>query len=434
MPTTATTATRVRLGGNFALLWSGEAVSSLGTATAAVLVPLLAVTPLGAGPGWMGLLTASAWLPWLLVGLPAGAWLDRLDSRKVMIVADLAAAGALASIPPGWWVGLLKLPQLLIVALVVGTATVFFRPAFVKLLPLIVPDRRLEAANARLFGTESAMQVAGPGLAGLLTQLTSAATGIVLNVVGFWVSALCLWRMRIERPSPVDSEPAEPLRRRIGEGIRTVTGDRYLRVFTVIGGASNFGLTGYAALLVLFLVREVDLSSTGLSVVLMIGSAGGLLGALIAPVLSRRLGTGRASTLLLVLGGPSALLVAAPHDARQAGLTAAGLFGVGVAVVAGNVIRGTWRQRYVPAHLLGRVLTTTQVVNYGTMPLAGLAAGALGIHLGVRPAMLLLAGIHALACLSILLTGFGRDRDLPTESSPDDPSPARPRCRRSGRT
>ena len=155
MPVSVTTATRVRLGANFALLWWGEAVSSPGTATAAVLVPLLAVTYLGAGPGWMGLLTASAWLP-----------------------------------------------QLLIVALVVGTATVFFRPAFVKLLPLIVPDRHLEPANARLFGTESAMQVAGPGLAGLLTQLTSAATGIVLNVVGFWVSALCLWRMRIDRPSP----------------------------------------------------------------------------------------------------------------------------------------------------------------------------------------------------------------------------------------
>lgn len=414
MPASVTTETRARLGTNFTLLWSGEAVSSLGTATTSVLLPLLAVTQLHAGPGWMGLLTASAWLPWLLIGLPAGAWLDRLDSRAVMIVADLVTAVTLASVPLGWWLGFLTLPQLLVAALLGGAATVFFRPAFVKLLPLIVSDQRLEAANARLFGTESAMQIAGPGLAGLLTQLVSAAAGIVLNVIGFGVSALCLWRIRINRPRQPDPGPVEPLRARIGEGVRAVTGDRYLRVFTVIGGASNFGLTGYAALLVLFLVRDLGLSPAALSVVLMVGSVGGLLGALIAPALSRRIGTNRASTVLLVLAGPSALLVAVPDDARHAYLTAIGLLLVGLAVVAGNVIRGTWRQRYVPAHLLGRVLTTVQVVNYGTMPLAGLAAGALGIHLGVRPAMLLLASVHTLACLSILFTTFGRDRTLPS--------------------
>ncbi len=77
------------------------------------------------------------------------------------------------------------------------------------------------------------------------------------------------------------------------------------------------------------------------------------------------------------------------------------------------MLRGTWRQRYVPPHLLGRVLTTMQVVNYGTMPLAGLSAGALGTHLGVRPAMLLLASVHSLACTSILFTHFGRSRHLP---------------------
>lgn len=418
MPTSSTTTTTAttRLGTNFIRLWFGEGVSLLGTATTSVLLPLLAVTELRAGPGWMGLLTAAAWLPWLLIGLPAGAWLDRLDPRAVMIIADLVAAVTLASVPLGWWLGLLTLPQLLIVALLGGAATVFFHTAHVKLLPLIVPDKSLETANARLFGTESAMQVAGPGLAGLLAQLASAAVGIVLNVAGFCISALCLWRIRIDRSSQPDPGPVEPLRARIAEGVRTVLRDRHLRVFTVIGGISNFGLTGYAALLVLFLVRDLRLSPPAVGLVLMVGSVGGLLGALVAPALARRIGTGRASTALLVFAGPSAMLIGAPTDANHAYLTAFGLLLVGVAVVAGNVIRGTWRQRYVPAHLLGRVLTTMQVVNYGTMPLAGLAAGALGTHLGVRPAMLLLAGVHALACTSILFTHLGRSQTLPTHA------------------
>jgi hypothetical protein len=414
MASTTMATAQTRLGNSFTLLWSGEGISLLGTATTSVLLPLLAVSHFHAGPGWMGLLTAAAWLPWLLIGLPAGAWLDRLDPRAVMITADLVAAATLASVPLGWWLGFLTLPQLLVVALLGGAATVFFRTAYVKLLPLIVPDERSETANARLFGTESAMQIAGPGLAGLLAQLASAAGGIVLNVVGFCVSAICLWRIRLDRSSEPDPGPVEPLPAQIAEGIRTVLGDRHLRSTMVIGGVSNFGLTGYAALLILFLIDNLRLSPGQLGLVLMVGSAGGLLGALVAPALGRGIGTGRASTVLFLVAGPSALLVGARADPSHAYLTSMGLLLVGVAVVGGNVIRGAWRQRYVPAHLLGRVVTTMQVVNYGTMPLAGLAAGTLGNRVGVQSAILLLAAVHALACMSILFTPFGRGRTLPT--------------------
>lgn len=420
MPASRTTATapppsrRPRLGRSFRLLWAGEGVSLLGTATTSVLLPLLAVTQFGAGPGWMGLLTAAAWLPWLLVGLPAGAWLDRLDPRRVMIAADLVAAVTLSTVPLAWALGLLKLPQLLVVALLGGVATVFFRTAYIKLLPLIVPSAHLETANARLLGTESAMQVAGPGLAGVLAQVVSAAAGLVLDVVGFLFSAWCLWRIRIDpaarRPTP---SITDRLRTQIAAGVRVVLGDRHLRVLMVIGGMSNFGLTGYSALLVLFLVRGLGLSSGRLGVVLMIGSVGGVLGALVAPVLARRLGAGRASTLFFLVAGPSALLVGAPSDSEHAYLTSLGLFLVGMAVVGGNVIRGAWRQRYIPAHLMGRVVTTMQVVNYGTMPLAGVVAGLLGQRIGVQPAITVLAGVHACASLSVLLTSYGRGRDLP---------------------
>jgi MFS family permease len=419
MPTISAgqTRPRVHLGPSFSVFWFGEGVSLLGTATTSVLLPLLAVTELQAGPVWMGLLTAASWLPWLVLGLPAGAWLDRSDPRRVMIIADLVAAGTLASVPVVWALGRLSLPQLLVVALVGGTCTVFFRTGYVKLLPQIVPDAGLETANARVFGTESAMQIAGPGVAGVVAQLASAAAGVVGSVVGYAVSALCLTRICV----PVGSRPAagaDRLRTRIAQGVRTVLDDHNLRVLMIIGGVSNFGLTGYAALLVLFLVGDLGLPEVQLGVVMMFGGIGGLVGALVAPRLGRRLGTGRASTALLLVAGPAALLVGAPSSTSQTYLTAAGLFLVGAAVVGGNVIRGAWRQRYVPAELMGRVMTTMQVVNYGTMPLAGLAAGLLGSRWGVQPAIMVLAGVHALGCLSILGTRLGRAVELPTRLGP----------------
>ena len=411
--TTATTPRgRVRLGRDFSLLWGGEGVSMLGAATPSVLLPLLAVTEFGAGPVWMGVLTAAGWLPWLVIGLPAGAWLDQRDPRRVMIIADVVAAATLASVPIAWWLQVLGLVQLAVVAVLGGTCTVFFRTAYVKLLPRIVPDGGLEAANSRVLGTESAMQVVGPGVAALVAQLTSAAAGIIGSVVGFCVSAGCLARIEVDRVGRPPTAP-EPLRIRIAEGVRLVTGDRHLRALMIIGGVSNFGLTGYAALLVLFLITELGLPESGVGIVIMVGSVGGLLGALIAPALARRLGTGRASTVLLVGAGPSALLVGSAVDAGHAYLTATGLLLVGVGVVGGNVIRGAWRQRYVPAPLMGRVLATMQVVNYGTMPLAGVAAGVLGSWLGVQPAIMVLAGVHAVACVSILGTRIGRCRELP---------------------
>lgn len=140
---TATVAARaLRANREFNLLWFGEGVSVLGNATTVVLVPLLAVTGFGAGAGWVGVLTAAAWLPWLVIGLPAGAWIDQRPPRPVMIAADLVAAATLASVPLAWFTGVLTLTHLAIAALINGVCTVFFRTAYVKLVTTLVePDQ-----------------------------------------------------------------------------------------------------------------------------------------------------------------------------------------------------------------------------------------------------------------------------------------------------
>lgn len=403
---------------NFNLLWFGEGVSVLGNATTSVLLPLLAVTGFGAGPGWMGALTAAAWLPWLVIGLPAGAWIDQLDPRRVMIAADLIAAAVLVTVPIAALIDLLSLPQLVIVALANGAATVFFRTAYAKLIVEIVEEQDLEQANGRLFGTESAMQVVGPGVGGVMAQLVTAAGGLLIDVFSFVVSALCLARIRPHRSMVTHPSPRpESLPSRIRAGISYVVHDQFLRTMTLIGGASNFGLTGMMALIVLFLVDTVDLRPSLVGLVLTLGSIGGLVGAAVARRVSARWGSGRASTGLLLLSGPSVLLVPLAGPGPKVIWLIAGLFLVGVFVVAGNVIRAAWRQRYVPAEMMGRAVTTSQVVNYGTMPLAGLAAGVLGEQIGIRPTIAIMAVIHLLACMAILASPLRSMHELPAHSS-----------------
>jgi MFS family permease len=400
---------------SFALLWFGEGVSVLGNATTSVLLPLLAVVGFDAGAGWMGALTAAAWVPWLLIGLPAGAWVDRLPARRVMIVSDLAAAVTLASVPVAWLLDVLTLPHLAVAAFCNGVCTVFFRAAYPALVRQVAPREQQESAFARLFGTESAMQVAGPGVGGLLAQLVSTAGGLLVDAVSFLVSAVCLWRLKLPAADPAKADDAEvaSLGRRIREGIDYIRHDRILRFFTVMGGLSNFGLTGYAALLVLFLVREVHLGPGSVGLVMAVGSLGGVIGAAVATRVSHRLGSARALLALQVLAGPPALLV--PLGAPGAGLLAmvAGMLLVGIGVVAGNVVRGAWRNRYVPEHLVARQVTTVQVINYGTMPIAGIAAGAMGSTLGLRPTIAVMAAIHVVACVSMFWSPLRGLREMP---------------------
>lgn len=400
-------------GRGFGLLWFGEGVSLLGGATAGVLLPLLAVVELHAGPRWMGLLAAATWLPWLVIGLPAGAWVDRLPARRVMIAADLAAALVVASVPVAWWLDVLSLTQLLVVALLSGTCAVFFRTSYAALVPQVVPSSGLETANGRLVGTESCAQIAGPGVAGLLTQVVSAASGLVVDVSSYLVSAVCLWRVR---PAVRERKPSvvEPLRSQIRVGLRFVARDRYLRWLSGLGGLSNLGLTGYQALLVLYLVRELRVPPAAVGIVLALGATGGVVGAALAARVSRRWGSGRASTWLLVLGGPPALLLPLAAPGPRVALVVVATFTIGACVVAGNVVRAAWRQRYVPDEILGRVIVTMQFVNYGTMPVGGLLAGALAGPLGTRTAIGILGGVHLLACLGILLSPFRALRVLPS--------------------
>ncbi|MFD3454863.1 MFS transporter [Streptomyces sp. NPDC058691] len=403
---------------DFRRLWLGETVSGLGNSVSVVALPLIAAVELDAGSTAVGLLAAAVWTPWLLVGLPVGAWVDRIRKRPLMVACDLVAAAALVSIPLAAWLGALTFPYLLVVALLCGTAAVCFNTAYHSYIRIVLGGRDLLEGNARLQGSEAATQVAGPGVAGLLAQAFGAVSALVADAVTFLVSAVCLTRISVVEPGHVPHEERPSLRRQILDGLRFVGGDRYLRPMVMWGAVTNMALMGYQAVQVVFLVRTVGLEPGMVGVLLSSGSAGGIAGALMAAWVGRRFGTARGLLLLQAATAPFALLLPMTTAGPGLLLFATGGFLVGIGVSVANIVIGGFRQAYCPPHMLGRVVATAMMTNHSTIPLGSLLGGVLGDAVGYRPAMWIMTGIVAPCWIILAMSPMRRERDLPRAHEP----------------
>jgi hypothetical protein len=411
---------------NFRLLWIGETVSGAGNSMASVGVPLLAVTVLRASTLAVAVLTAAAYLPWLVLGLPAGAWVDRLPARGLMIACDVASALLFASLPAAAWIGALSTWQVVAVALLAGAVNVLFTTAYQVCLPSLVTPAELVEGNARLQAGASVAAIGGRGLAGLAAQAVGGATALLFNAASFGVSAFCLLRIRAAAPQPAAPEPAAPepaargsgrLGAQVWRGIRFVAGDPYLRPLALYGAVANLAYAGNLALVVVFLVRVVGLRPAATGLLLAASGIGGVLGGLAAPRLTRALGTARALVLAGLGNGLAGLLIPLTAPGPRAACFVAGSALVSGGVVIGNVIVRSFLQGYCPPAMLGRVTATMRVLAFGMPPLGALLAGALGAALGVRNGLWAVLGLFA-ASGSLLLTRDIRSvRDLPWGSS-----------------
>jgi MFS family permease len=400
----------------FRLLWVGETTSALGANVSLVALPLIAVVTLHATAFQVSVLTAAAWLPWLVLGLPAGAWVDRAPLRPLMLVCNGICALALVSVPLVARTATLALWQLLTVALVTGSAAVFFQTAMQVYLPTVITQHNLPAANAGLQGSESVAEVAGPSVAGLITQTLGAVVAPVADAASFLVSSACLVLIGKSAQQAARTDPATPaegLGRQIAAGLQFIRSDPYLRVLTVFGAASNIALIGYQTLLVVFLIRDVGVSPAGVGLLLSGMSVGGVIGAAISGPLGRRLGTARTMLVSQLAGAPFSLLVPLTGPGPRLALVLVGGIGVGAGVVSSNVIGGTFRQTYCPRALLGRVTTGMRFLNYGSIPLGALLAGVLSHALGVRPTLWIMTVAVVLASFLLLLGPIRHHRDLP---------------------
>jgi MFS family permease len=424
---------------NFRLLWIGESVSGIGNAMAVVGIPLLAVTVLRASTFAVAALTAAAYLPWLVIGLPAGAWVDRLPARPLMIGCDVISALLYASLPAAAWIGVLTTAQVTVVALLAGAANVFFATAYQVYLPALVTAAELVEGNAKLQGSASVATIGGRGAAGLAAQAVGDATALLFNGVSFLVSAACLLCIRTAAP------PREPIARmttartttartttartttartttartttvraEVTQGIRFVAGDPYLRPLTAYGAVANLAYTGNLALVVVFLIRVVGLGPAAVGLLMATGGVGGLLGALAAGRLARWLGTARALLLTSALGtGLFGLLIPLTGTGPKVAYYVIGAAVVAAGIVVGNIIVGSFRQAYCPPEMLGRVAASMRFLAFGAIPLGALLAGGLAVALGVRYALWVVLALYALSGVLLLTRGIRTRRDLP---------------------
>jgi Transmembrane secretion effector len=392
---------------DFGLLWTGQTISEVGTRTSRVAVPLVAVTALAATPWQMGLLTAAGTAAFLLVGLPAGAVLDRVRRRPVMVAADVLRCALFAAVPLAWSLGGLSFPLLVAVVLAAGVATVFFDVGYQSVLPAVIGRGGLVAGNARLETTRSAAAAAGPALGGGLVQLVGAATAVLVDAASYLVSAVLLGRMRTGEPRP---EPTgRSLRADVAEGLRFALTHPLLRPIALCTATSNLFAGVLDAVAVLYLSSGLGLSPGALGLVLGAGALGGVIGAITAAPVIARLGLGRTVVAALLVTAPFAGLLCT----GSAGLYAAGLVVVLFGTVVYNVAQVSFRQAICPDRLLGRMNASLRFLSWGVVPLGGLLGGALGELVGLR-ATLAVAAVGFVVAPMWLVASPVRDlRDLP---------------------
>jgi predicted MFS family arabinose efflux permease len=398
---------------DFRRLWAGETVSELGTQVSILAVPLLAVRSLHATVFQVALLTACSTLGFLIVGLPAGAWVDRLRRRNLMIAADLGRLLALGSIPIAYAFGALGMLQLYAATLAAGLLTVFFDVAYQSYLPSLVGDDNVVEGNTKLGGSAEVAQLAGPSVAGWFIQSIGAPYTVAFDAFTFLFSATCLKSIRRSDLNPArDTRHPANLFREIRQGIGFVFTEPLLRAMTATSTLYNLFSGVMTAVEVIFLVRVVHARPFVIGLSFAAIGAGGLAGALLANRAARRFGSARAilgASFLSTLG----LLVPLARPGAGVIFFGAGYAGSALGASLYNINQVSFRQRLCPSPLLGRMNATIRFLVTGVSPLGALAGGVVATEIGLRPTMWVAAAGEVLAAGCLLASPIRTIRDLP---------------------
>ncbi|MBX6355162.1 MAG: MFS transporter [Micromonosporaceae bacterium] len=406
--------------------WTAGTVSLVGSAVGGVALPLTALIVLDATAFEMGLIAAASYAAWIVLGLPAGALVQRMPLRRLQVATDLARAAAVGSIPLAWWWDRLTVGQLVAVALVIGFANVLFDVANSTFLPSIVSREQLQSRNSLISGTYATTQLGGPSLGGLLAQVLGAVPTLLVDAASYLVSGALL-RTLPERRAPVpDRWPSIPAM--IREGWHFVVRHPVIGPCMWAATAANTVCGAQHALYALYLVRELHASSGLVGLLLAADGVGTLIGAVLTNRVTAKLGTARALIVAGLVSVGGALVV--PLGVGWPGYAAFAIgnvvFSAGVVVL--SVVTRTYRQIASPPELLSRVMATVRFVSWGAIPIGGLVAGVVAGALGSR--VTLLAFVVAAACipLALFLSPVRRLRDLTDYQGGAEP--AEPRAQR----
>ena len=401
---------------DFRRLWIGQTISVFGDEISRIGLPLVAVLTLGADAAQMGYLTSVGLLPHLLFSLPAGVWLDRVRlRRRLMIAADIGRATLIASVPAAYVLGVLSMPQLYVVGFLSGTLAVVFDLSWNTVFVAVVQRDRFVEAMSLLHGSRSMAYVAGPPIGGALVQVFGAPLAMLADGLSYLGSAAFL--RRITSPEPPIEHEEGGLRERLLAGLAFIFRDPIIRPVLLSAASINLFNFAFFALFVLYATTELGVSPGMLGLALGAGALGGLIGAVVAAPIGRRIGLGPAYALGCILFPVPLILVPVAHAAMPMPLILALLFasefGAGLGVMILDINVGAIMSARFPDRIRSRAVGAFRFINYGVRPVGALLGGLLGAAFGVRDALFIATIASSLGVLWLVGTRVLRLRDLP---------------------
>lgn len=387
--------------GDFRRYWSSAIINGVGSYVSALAIPLCAVLMLHASPAQMGMMGAAVAMPYAVLALPAGVFLDRNRKLPILLTSKAVQALSLLSIPLAWWLNLLTMEWLYVVSFIAGSCAVVGGGAEVVFLTNMIGRDKLTDAQAKFTATDSVARLVAPGFAGVLIQWLTAPYAVLLNAIGFVVSIALLRNVTASDPKPPPSDK-HPLRD-IQDGIVFIWRQPLLRTLAWASGCWHMLFYGFGALQVIFATRELGMSAGMLGVAQMIGGLGVLVSSLLLKPLTRRYGP--VGAMLTGMGLCAFAYAVTPlipanlfgYPLASATVCAAMSFFLDCGVMLFLMPYTTMRQKVTPDAYLGRMVSTMRFLTVSVAPLGALAAGYLGEHFSVR------AGLGCVAAGGIVL-------------------------------
>ncbi|WP_404433399.1 MFS transporter [Microbacterium lacus] len=391
----------------FRRLWAASAISSFGTALTAVALPVLVVQVLEASPVQVGIVAAAQFVPYAVLGLIAGVYVDRWRRKRVLVWASAGRAVALCLIPLLWIIDALDISVLVVLLLMFGSLQVFAFAASQSLLPRVVTRDRLLVANTRIDQTDAAAQTAGPALGGGLVGLLGAPLAILVDAVSYLVEAVLISTLRVDEPPP-----GERGRRNFvheaREGLAWTCRHRTLAPLSVSTHVWFVANAAAFTVLALFALRELDVTPFVYGLLFAAAGIAMLAGASAAPWSGRLLGAGR-TIIAARIAYPLAWAPVAVIAATGVGDSIA-IVGLFVAMTLQGIVAGIenphemgYRQAVTPDGILGRVSATIRSANRSMAALGALLGGITVAAVGVAPAFV---GVVVVFAIAALIAGF----------------------------
>ncbi|HZQ37763.1 MAG TPA: MFS transporter, partial [Dehalococcoidia bacterium] len=374
---------------DFLRLWAGQTTSQFGSLVGGIALQFTAILWLHANAAQVSLLAACQFAPAALTGLVAGAWVDRLRRRPVMMLADSGRALALASVPLAALFGSLSLVQLYAVACLNSVLGVLFESAYEAYLPSLLPPDQIVEGNARLAASASVAEFGAFSSGGWLVQLFSAPAAVLIDALSFVVSAASLATIRAPEPRTTPTAPGTSLRGEVGDGMRFLWRDPVLRALAGVHMLLECASRMIGAVILLYLSREAGFGAGLQGMIFAVGGLTSLAGAVVASRLQRVGGLGRWLVASVLLRGAGTLCIP----------LATGVSAAGVALLVANqcltdpaytffeINAVSLRQTVTPGGMLGRVGATVRVLDFAGMLVGTAIAALLGELLGLRPTL-----------------------------------------------